>query len=715
MADAMKHMASNFVKQEKFKMVDFKIWKKKMHFLLSSMSMVCLILNDMFDSLFDVYLNVETSKELLDTLETKYMAEDSLSKKFLVSDFTNYKMTDSKLFFKQYNKLLGILKRYRQHKMNMDESIQVSCIIDKLSPSWKDFKHTLKHLKEELTLIEVGSHLRIEESFRVQDSDKPKATMLLVLQLSIWWSIITPPGGNVGNKANGSCTKGSGDGSSNPLKGQNMFNKSLQIYYVTYVSEVYFVQDDDVTWLNIVFDNIGSAFISTSKLNDSILWHAILGHVHFKRMQDMSKDGLIPAFDMDTEKCKTCMLTKITKKPFKNIKHETEVLELIHSDLCDLHANPSLENKKYFVTFINDSSRFCYVYLLHSKDEALDKFKVFKTEVELQQEYLIKRFRTDRGRTVDIHPPPFPVGAINHVVYAKKNYTGLYNFHSDIACGDYKKLLVTDDMVEYVLKKYGKNWTFEDEIAIVILKDLWMKYGKDDKGKEKEATHDQLKVNKVMLFVVLTQAFHLQNDKGKAKVHDLQNRVEKLEVDLSKAIKAKQTEHDLDDVDDHDIDDHDIDDVDLENRIKKREEDFGRMLKAKKERRQKGKGGIIEGCLRRDPQHPKLSQNNLLPLPQDPELLPQDQELPLLPLLQDPELPLLPTRSRAPATSTSTFKTTTRSRAPTASTSNAQAAFTLAPRRYMKIAMTECVLSLRAPDDLNAPLPLAPRKRKSKK
>ncbi|GJW23871.1 zinc finger, CCHC-type containing protein [Tanacetum coccineum] len=203
----------------------------------------------------------------------------------------------------QYIELLGILGRFTQHKMNMDEAIQVSCIIDKLSHSWKDFKHTLKHKKEELTLVE----------------------------------------------------------------------------------------------LNIVNDIGKSAFMSTSKLNDSILWHARLGHVHFKRMQDMSKDGLISAFDMDTEKCKTCMLNKITKKPFQNVKRETEVLELIHSDLCDLHATPSLGNKKYFVTFIDDASRFCYVYLLHTKDEALDKFKVFKTEVELQQGSQIKRFRTDRG------------------------------------------------------------------------------------------------------------------------------------------------------------------------------------------------------------------------------------------------------------------------------------------------------------------------------
>ncbi|GJZ14773.1 zinc finger, CCHC-type containing protein, partial [Tanacetum coccineum] len=151
------------------------------------------------------------------------------------------------------------------------------------------------------------------------------------------------------------------------------------------------------TLLNIVNDNIASAFMSTSKLNDSILWHARLGHVYFKRMQDMSKDGLILAFDMDTKKCKTFILNKITKKPFQNVKCETEVLELIHSDLCDLHATPSLGNKKYFMTFIDDASRFCYVYLLHSKDEALDEFKVFKTEVELQQGSQIKRFRTDRG------------------------------------------------------------------------------------------------------------------------------------------------------------------------------------------------------------------------------------------------------------------------------------------------------------------------------
>ncbi|GKD15723.1 hypothetical protein Tco_1200130, partial [Tanacetum coccineum] len=116
-AAAMKHMALSFAKLETFEGVDFRRWQKKMHFMLSSMSVVyvltapmpedggenptakqvrkmakwdnddyvCrgLILNGMSDSLFDVYQNVNTFKELWDTLEAKYMAEDASSKKFL--------------------------------------------------------------------------------------------------------------------------------------------------------------------------------------------------------------------------------------------------------------------------------------------------------------------------------------------------------------------------------------------------------------------------------------------------------------------------------------------------------------------------------------------------------------------------------------------------------------------------------------------------------
>jgi transposase InsO family protein len=53
--------------------------------------------------------------------------------------------------------------------------------------------------------------------------------------------------------------------------------------------------------------------------------------------------------------------------------------------------------KRYFMTLIDDSTRFCYIYLLKSKDEALRYFKIYKAEVENQLERKIKRVRSDRG------------------------------------------------------------------------------------------------------------------------------------------------------------------------------------------------------------------------------------------------------------------------------------------------------------------------------
>ena len=46
-------------------------------------------------------------------------------------------------------------------------------------------------------------------------------------------------------------------------------------------------------------------------LDVSSLWHNRLCHVNYRRLYDMSKVGMIPPFDYNIEKCKTCMLNKI--------------------------------------------------------------------------------------------------------------------------------------------------------------------------------------------------------------------------------------------------------------------------------------------------------------------------------------------------------------------------------------------------------------------
>ena len=51
----------------------------------------------------------------------------------------------------------------------------------------------------------------------------------------------------------------------------------------------------------------------------------------------------------------------------------------------------------YFITFIDDCSRFTYVFLLKHKDEVFYAFKVYKAEVENQLGKNIKTLRSDRG------------------------------------------------------------------------------------------------------------------------------------------------------------------------------------------------------------------------------------------------------------------------------------------------------------------------------
>ncbi|GJZ31797.1 zinc finger, CCHC-type containing protein, partial [Tanacetum coccineum] len=499
--NTVKDMMTNFRKLDKFEGHDFRRWQKKMHFLLTTLKAVYVlttpmpeliedatmeairirakwenddyiyrghILNGMSDSLFDVYINVESAKELWDSLESKYMAKDSSSKKFLVSNFNNYKMVDSRPVMEQYNELLRILGQYTQHGLRLDESISVLSIIDMLPPSWKDFKHTLKHGKDNLSLVQLGSHLRIEESLRAHESDKGKGKEVVGPSVNM----MEEGGKNKNNKQNKGKKRGFKDnnGDSGSNKKPKLECWKFIKYYVSLISKAFYVHVDAIAWwinsgatthvckdrcwfkkyepvedgyvLYMGDDHFapvhgkGSVVLEFSSEKSITLFNVLyvpklcknlisgpvlnkcgykqvyesdkyilsksgvfvgFGHVHYKRMLEMSKDDLISAIDENTEKCSTCMLTKITRQPFKSITRKSVILELIHSDLCDFHATPSLGNKKYVITFIDDAFRFCYVYLLHAKDEALDKFRIYKTEVELQQNDLIKTLRTDRG------------------------------------------------------------------------------------------------------------------------------------------------------------------------------------------------------------------------------------------------------------------------------------------------------------------------------
>ena len=148
--------------------------------------------------------------------------------------------------------------------------------------------------------------------------------------------------------------------------------------------------------------------------------------------------NLLPKFDVNTHnKCEVCTESKFARQSFKSVQERSnELLSMIHNDLYDFKTIPSCGGKNYFITFIDDCSKYFYVYLLHSKDETLNMFKIYKAEVKNQLEKKIKIIRSDRGGEYEstafsdfctqhgiVHQTPAPYTAQQNGVAERKNGT----------------------------------------------------------------------------------------------------------------------------------------------------------------------------------------------------------------------------------------------------------------------------------------------------
>ena len=89
---------------------------------------------------------------------------------------------------------------------------------------------------------------------------------------------------------------------------------------------------------------------------------------------------------------------EMTKSRFnKKGERASDLLGLIHTDVCGPLSILARGDYSYFVTFTDDFSRYGYVYLMRHKSETFEKFKGFKHEVQNQLGKRIKAIRSDRG------------------------------------------------------------------------------------------------------------------------------------------------------------------------------------------------------------------------------------------------------------------------------------------------------------------------------
>ena len=116
--------------------------------------------------------------------------------------------------------------------------------------------------------------------------------------------------------------------------------------------------------------------------NDSAtyLLHCRLGHIGVKRMKRLHADGLLESLDYESfDTCEPCLMGKMTNTPLSGtMERATELLEIIHTDVCGHMSVEARGGYRYFLTFTNDMSRYGYIYLMKTSLKNLKSSKNFR-------------------------------------------------------------------------------------------------------------------------------------------------------------------------------------------------------------------------------------------------------------------------------------------------------------------------------------------------
>jgi len=97
--------------------------------------------------------------------------------------------------------------------------------------------------------------------------------------------------------------------------------------------------------------------------------------------------------------CETWITSSSTKGKLSSITdiHSNTAFEWIHSDLGGKFSKTSFSQYNYSVTFIDDCTRYVWIYPIHSKSDTVTVFTSFSHVLYPQDNVLIKKFRTDNG------------------------------------------------------------------------------------------------------------------------------------------------------------------------------------------------------------------------------------------------------------------------------------------------------------------------------
>ena len=167
-------------------------------------------------------------------------------------------------------------------------------------------------------------------------------------------------------------------------------------------------RNQDMFLLNVrvAQDKVASANAALTSDEDITLWHRRLGHANYQLIRAMAKRNAVNGLDItgqdgiNVTSCIACTQGKQHRAHVSKTSHvepSTELLHIVHSDVCGPMTIPSIGGKFYFATFIDDCSRKVWVSFLRHKSDLAQAFMDFHVLAEKQSGKRIKILRSDNG------------------------------------------------------------------------------------------------------------------------------------------------------------------------------------------------------------------------------------------------------------------------------------------------------------------------------
>ena len=141
-----------------------------------------------------------------------------------------------------------------------------------------------------------------------------------------------------------------------------------------------------------------SIAVAVCSLPSLALWHSRLNHAPSSRVQQLASKGLLGSMSKDNFDCTSCQLEKQPVFPFNNSESiSNSIFELIHFDVWVPSPVTNIGGSRYFIVFIDDYSRYSWIFPMKSCSEILLIYNNFAKMVETQFSKRIKTFRSDNA------------------------------------------------------------------------------------------------------------------------------------------------------------------------------------------------------------------------------------------------------------------------------------------------------------------------------